>query len=96
MRSVLLLLGLLLGVYLLVDVGWRWPTQAAASNPRLSVFFTTPDLVYPDQSERRPGSPLVRAVVADIDAAHQAVDVAAFDLDVNEIADALARAQRRG
>lgn len=96
LRSVLLLLGLLLGAYLLLDLGWRWPTPVAASSPQVKVFFTTPDLVYPDRPERRLVSPLVRTVVADIDAARQAVDMAVFDLDVNEIADALVRAQRRG
>jgi phosphatidylserine/phosphatidylglycerophosphate/cardiolipin synthase-like enzyme len=62
----------------------------------LRVFFTTPALVYPDASQQRPMSPLLVAVLADLDAARVSVDLASFDLDIPAITDALLRANRRG
>jgi phosphatidylserine/phosphatidylglycerophosphate/cardiolipin synthase-like enzyme len=60
------------------------------------IIFTTPSLVYPDVRNRRTASPLLEAVIADIDAARTSVDLATFDFDIPEITDALIRAKQRG
>jgi phosphatidylserine/phosphatidylglycerophosphate/cardiolipin synthase-like enzyme len=70
------------------------PAPAGAGDVR--VFFTTPSLIYPDVRGRRPASPLLQAVVDDIDAARKSVDLATFDLDIPEVTDALIRAKQRG
>jgi phosphatidylserine/phosphatidylglycerophosphate/cardiolipin synthase-like enzyme len=62
----------------------------------IQVFFTTPALVYPDLAQQRRPSPLLGAVLADLDAARISVDLATFDLDVPSITDALLRAAARG
>ena len=69
---------------------------AAPANPRLQVFFTTPTLIYPDHPWQRPAVPLLQQLIADIDRARSSVDIAVFDFDLPELADALLRAQRRG
>lgn len=69
---------------------------AAPANPRLQAFFTTPTLVYPDKTWQRPAVPLLQQLIADIDRARSRVDIAVFDFDLPELADALLRAQRRG
>lgn len=69
---------------------------AAAANGALAVFFTTPELVYPDLPEaRRPPGP-ERALVADLDRASTSVELASFEYGLDSIAAALARAGRRG
>jgi phosphatidylserine/phosphatidylglycerophosphate/cardiolipin synthase-like enzyme len=68
------------------------PARAGA----MQSFFTTPTLVYPDQPQHRPASPLLEAVLADLDAAHDSVDLASFDFDIVEVTDALLRARGRG
>lgn len=68
----------------------------AVGSGDMRVFFTTPALVYPDKANQRPPSPLLQAVLADLDAAQATIDLAVFDLDVNEIAEALIRARARG
>jgi phosphatidylserine/phosphatidylglycerophosphate/cardiolipin synthase-like enzyme len=68
------------------------PARAGA----IKSFFTTPALVYPDQPRQRPSSPLLRAVLADLDAARDSVDLASFDFDIVEVTDALLRARGRG
>ena len=62
----------------------------------LGVFFTTPALVYPDASQQRAVSPLLVAVLADLDAARVSVDLASFDFDIPAMTDALLRANKRG
>jgi phosphatidylserine/phosphatidylglycerophosphate/cardiolipin synthase-like enzyme len=62
----------------------------------IQVFFTTPALVYPDSPEQRPASPLLAAVLADLDAARDSVDLAAFDFDIPAMTNALLRADARG
>jgi phosphatidylserine/phosphatidylglycerophosphate/cardiolipin synthase-like enzyme len=83
----------------------RPPTPAALSTPGaaggagagdVQVFFTTPSLVYPDAASRRSASPLLQAVIADIDVAHKSLDLATFDFDIPEVTDALIRAKQRG
>src|SRR5262245_6850323 len=67
--------------------------QAAAGSRSIQAFFTTPTLIYPDIPSQRPPSPLLQAVLADIDASRASVDLATFDFDVVEVADALLRAE---
>lgn len=62
----------------------------------VQVFFTTPSLVYPDRASQRSASPLLQAVLADIDAARQSIQLATFDFDIPEVTDALIRARTRG
>jgi len=62
----------------------------------IQAFFTTPWLVYPDEPERRTPPPHETALIADIDAAQQQVDVAVFEYNLPGIADALIRAVERG
>ena len=71
------------------------PAPAGTATGDIQVFFTTPSLVYPDVRNRRPASPLLQAVIADIDAAHKSIDLATFDFDIPEISDALIRAKQR-
>jgi phosphatidylserine/phosphatidylglycerophosphate/cardiolipin synthase-like enzyme len=70
--------------------------RALGGSPAIQVFFTTPTLVYPDTPSGRRAVPLLAAVVADIDAARHSVDLATFDFDLREVADALLRARARG
>jgi phosphatidylserine/phosphatidylglycerophosphate/cardiolipin synthase-like enzyme len=72
------------------------PAPAGAGVGDTRIFFTTPSLVYPDVRNQRSPSPLLQAVIADIDAARKSVDLAAFDLDIPEVTDALIRAKQRG
>ena len=59
----------------------------------IQAFFTTPR--YPDDASFHSGG-LDEQLVAAIDAAHLRVDVAAFDLDLKSVTDALIRAHHRG
>jgi phosphatidylserine/phosphatidylglycerophosphate/cardiolipin synthase-like enzyme len=95
-----LLAGLL--AFYLYQVGWLEHTFAGARGPAVDstgivqVFFTTPTLVYPDLLWQRPASPLLQAVLADIDRARASVDVATFDFDIDALTSALLRAKQRG
>jgi phosphatidylserine/phosphatidylglycerophosphate/cardiolipin synthase-like enzyme len=71
-------------------------TQGDATAADLQVFFTTPSLVYPDMPRQRTPPPLLKAVLADIAAARTSLDLAAFDFDLVEVADALIVAKQRG
>lgn len=71
-------------------------TGPSSGNSAVQVFFTTPTLVYPDKRDQRQPSPLLQAVIADIDAARSSVDVAVFDLDLPDLVDALLKAKERG
>jgi phosphatidylserine/phosphatidylglycerophosphate/cardiolipin synthase-like enzyme len=70
--------------------------QAQSPPGAIRAFFTTPTLVYPDAPQQRPASPLLAAVLDDIDAARASVDLASFDFDIPAITDALLRAAQRG
>src|SRR5690348_5048796 len=65
--------------------------QPAPRPSAIQSFFTTPTLVYPDLPLQRPASPLLVAVLADINAARTSVDLASFDFDIPAITDALLR-----
>lgn len=97
---VLLALGALLGAHLLLE-HLAAPALPAPGGPSLldggaQVFFTTPSLVSPDVPGRRPQSPLLAAVLRDLRAAQHSIDLAVFDMDLEELGDALAQAERRG
>jgi phosphatidylserine/phosphatidylglycerophosphate/cardiolipin synthase-like enzyme len=62
----------------------------------IRAFFTTPALVYPDAPQQRPVSPLLGAVLADLDLARASVDLASFDFDIPAMTDALLHAAARG
>lgn len=70
--------------------------RTALSAGLIKIYFTTPELVYPDRRAQRKKSTLEQAVIADITAAKRSVDVAVFDFDLNEVADALIAAHERG
>jgi phosphatidylserine/phosphatidylglycerophosphate/cardiolipin synthase-like enzyme len=72
------------------------PAPAGASAGNTQILFTTPSLVYPDVRNRRSPSPLLQAVIADIDGARKSIDLATFDYDIPELTDALIRAKERG
>jgi phosphatidylserine/phosphatidylglycerophosphate/cardiolipin synthase-like enzyme len=72
------------------------PAPSGAATGDIRTFFTTTALVYPDVRNRRSASPLLQAVIADIDAARKSVDLATFDFDIPEMTDALIRAKQRG
>lgn len=59
-------------------------------------YFTTPDLIYPDQRTQRRAPQFERDLVADIDAAQTSVDLATYEYNLASIAEALARAEQRG
>ncbi len=63
---------------------------------QVRVFFTTPTLRYPDAPNRRAVSPVLHGLIDDIAHARTSVDVAAFDLDLPQLVDALIAAKRRG
>lgn len=105
-RWVLGLLGALLLAYLaqsgaLVPLGKSLAERVGLATPprtsaELQAFFTTPNLVYPDLPWQRPAAPLLDRLLADIDAARGSIGLAAFDLDLPDLTQALLRAQRRG
>jgi phosphatidylserine/phosphatidylglycerophosphate/cardiolipin synthase-like enzyme len=101
LRAALAALAALIAAHLLIT-SLAHPAPPPASGPSVldtglvQVFFTTPSLVYPDVPERRPSSPLLQAVVADVDAARRSVDLAVFDLDIGALGEALVRAKQRG
>jgi len=106
LRLVMLALLLLLAIYLyqsgrLTQLAAHAAAQVGLAQPEpqpgaIRAFFTTPALVYPDAPQQRPASPLLGAVLADLDAARTSVDLAAFDFDIPAITDALLRAAARG
>ena len=70
--------------------------QTALRSGLIKVFFTTPTLIYPDRRPTRPASPLLEAVLADLDDAESSISVASFDFDVDQIATGLVAAHKRG
>lgn len=72
------------------------PSRPVPANDALRAYFTTPTLVYPDRRDQRGDSPLMDAVIADLNAAKRTIDLATFDLDLEPIGQALIAARRRG
>jgi phosphatidylserine/phosphatidylglycerophosphate/cardiolipin synthase-like enzyme len=90
---------LILGVcYVLTTPGSIEPPRSdnRAAADQVRVFFTTPTLRYPDAPNRRAASPVLHGLIDDIAHARTSVDVAAFDLDLPQLVDALIDARRRG
>ena len=82
---------------LLVSLGLAPPepevTPPPGDQPWYQVYFTSP--VYPDDASRHHDG-IDRHLVQLIDQAHKSVDVAAYELDLQTVADALLRARERG
>lgn len=72
------------------------PARSPAGAEPIRAFFTTTGLIYPDTPAARGRSPLLQALIADVDAARASVDLASFDFDIPELADALLQARSRG
>jgi phosphatidylserine/phosphatidylglycerophosphate/cardiolipin synthase-like enzyme len=70
--------------------------RTAISAGLIKAYFTTPTLVYPDRRDQRGASPLLTAVIRDIGDAERTVDVAVFDIDLQDLTDALLEARGRG
>src|SRR5262249_46133154 len=68
-------------------------SSPAAANGLYEVFFTTP--VYPAKSENRHGG-IGEMFVAFVDAATKTLDVAVYEFDLENVAQAMARAKSRG
>jgi phosphatidylserine/phosphatidylglycerophosphate/cardiolipin synthase-like enzyme len=62
----------------------------------IEVFFTTPELVYPDLPRDRIPPAHERALLADIETATRSIELASFEYNLSSVAEALARAQGRG
>lgn len=71
-------------------------TGGGAVGDAISVYFTTPDLIYPDRAASRRPNTVEQAIIADIDAAQSSVEMAVFEYNLFSIADALQRAKERG
>lgn len=83
--------------YLRAAAGPGPPAPAAVgAGGAITVFFTTPELAYPDVPRDRRAPAAERALVADIDAARSSVELASFEYSLSSVAEALARARARG
>ena len=71
-------------------------TQIDTPQGALTVFFTTPHLVYPDLPSARQAPPHEQQLIADLDAARETIAFVTFEYNLESTALALARAQRRG
>jgi phosphatidylserine/phosphatidylglycerophosphate/cardiolipin synthase-like enzyme len=69
---------------------------AVSQGGEIELYFTTPNLVYPDVPRNRLPPPHEQAIIADIDGATSSIDFATFEYNLTSIAEALARAQARG
>jgi phosphatidylserine/phosphatidylglycerophosphate/cardiolipin synthase-like enzyme len=87
---------LIVGAAVQVGLIRSMPAVDQPSLGAVQVFFTTPSLTYPDKPLQRPASPLLQAVISDLDAARTSVELASFDFDIVEVTDALLHANRRG
>jgi phosphatidylserine/phosphatidylglycerophosphate/cardiolipin synthase-like enzyme len=69
-----------------------------ASTPAegFEVFFTTPELVYPDKPAQRSAKTIEKRVISDIDAAKKTVYVVAYEYNLASVREALLRAKQRG
>jgi phosphatidylserine/phosphatidylglycerophosphate/cardiolipin synthase-like enzyme len=68
-------------------------SSPAAVNPFYEIYFTTP--TYPDKPENRHGG-IDEHYVQFVDAATKTLDVADYDFDLENVAQAMARAKARG
>lgn len=72
------------------------PPTGSSGSGDMQVYFTTPSLVYPDVPRNRVPPPFETALIADIDAATQSVELVTFEYNLRAIAEALVRARQRG
>lgn len=96
-RAVAPFLGVLFLAALAVVLLWRsppsLPAPLAGSEPPIVAYFTQP--LIPDRPDRHRGG-LDERLVALIDQAQQSLEVAVYDFDLQNVAEAMARAARRG
>lgn len=97
---ILLLAIALLGGYLAGEdaAGYR---RAPARPPSgaggtITVYFTTPELVYPDVPRARRAPAPERALLADLEAARERIELVSFEYNLPSISAALTRARARG
>jgi phosphatidylserine/phosphatidylglycerophosphate/cardiolipin synthase-like enzyme len=69
------------------------PSSPPAPNGLYEIYFTTP--VYPDKPETRHGG-IDEKFVAYVDASTKTLDVAAYEFDLENVAQAMVRAKSRG
>lgn len=69
---------------------------ATAADGAIAVFFTTPELRYPDLPHDRSAPAAERALLADLAAATSSIDLASFEYNLDSVAEALAAARARG
>ncbi|WP_322493980.1 phospholipase D-like domain-containing protein [Chloroflexus sp.] len=62
----------------------------------MTVYFTTPSLVYPDVPRNRVTPPHLRDILNDIAQARQSIDMATFEYTLQPLAEALVAAHQRG
>ncbi|ACL24321.1 phospholipase D-like domain-containing protein [Chloroflexus aggregans] len=75
--------------------GIETPPQPDRSG-EITVYFTTPYLVYPDVPRNRVTPPFLQDILQDIANARQSIDLATFEYTLPPLAEALATAHRRG
>ncbi|MGB9738750.1 MAG: phospholipase [Chloroflexus aggregans] len=75
--------------------GIETPPQPDRSG-EITVYFTTPYLVYPDVPRNRVTPPFLQDILQDITNARQSIDLATFEYTLQPLAEALATAHRRG
>lgn len=63
---------------------------------QVAVFFTTPELSYPDLPQGRIAPAPEQAVLRDLAAARRQIDLASFEYNLPNLAEALIAAKRRG
>jgi len=68
----------------------------ATGDQAVTLYLTTPFLVYPDVRDQRQAPPGYQALLADVAAATQRIDIAIFDIDLPELGEALVAAAQRG
>ncbi len=73
------------------------PTPTVSGHTEgMTVYFTTPSLVYPDIPRNRVTPPYLRDMLNDIANARQSIDMATFEYTLQPLAEALVAAHQRG
>ncbi len=72
------------------------PTGPASSgsSSKIKIYFTDP--IYPDRPENRPAGTMDEKLAAAIDKATTSVEIVSFEFNLQKVADAILRAQKRG
>lgn len=102
-RRALIILALALAVVAAYgSLGGAGPLPGRTGQPHLAaggtlaVYFTTPELHYPDVPRNRIAPSFERALLADIAAARERIELASFEYNLASVAEALIRARARG